>query len=333
MKKFSVSLMSSAFLVASCGLGLAADVANTTEQGATGSFAMFGQGVIPSGYEVNETEGARDCNDEDVENFCDTAFGFGGDVRVHLPLQGQGLSIQLEGLGDWHRAFDKNDADEDQNSLYHVGGAHIISRSGNLAFGAFGGVSFSDHISEGEASTSNHWIGGVELAAFLNSSTTIFAQVGYSGAYGGQDYVDDLVFGRVGARYFMSDNDRLEGWVGYGQTDTAEAGEDDRGRSDSESSGLNWLQLAANYERQLTASPVSVFVGYQGDYVDNVHHDDSGSYERTWAHAVKVGVRFNFGESLISEDRNGSRTFDLMNLRAPLNYADDLEPFFEIPPP
>lgn len=325
MKVTSIAFLSSAILLGSISSGLAADSvkkAQAARQGTTGSFAIWAQGLVPTGYEVNETYGARNCDDGGMENFCHNAFGIGGDARVHFPLQGQGLSIQLEGLGDWHKAFDPDDADDDENSLYGVGGAHIISRSGNMAFGAFGGISYSDHISEGEDSTSNHWVGGAEVASFLDNTSTLFAQIGYSGAYDGQDYVDKLVFGRVGARYFVSDHDRLEGWVGMGRTDTGEVGEPSR---------LNWVQMAANVERQLTASPLSVFAGYQGDHVDHVHDDDSDSYEKSWVHTFKLGIRYNFGESLKSEERNGSRTFELMNLRAPLTYADDLEP--SISPP
>lgn len=293
--------------------------------GASGSVAIWGQYVRPSGFEINEFEGGGvqtfTCDGPEALNFCDGAWGLGADARIHFPMGASGHAVQFETLADWHRAFESEDADEEQHSRYLAAGAHWIYRTGGFAVGAFGGVSDSDHISESESSTSRHAFGGIEAAAFLGASTTVFGQIGYAGAFGGEDYVDDLTFGRVGARYFLSDNDRFEGWVGGGVTNTAEDGDD---------SELDWLQLAVNYERQLAALPVSVFAGYQGDYVKVTDSEFTVASEEAWAHTFKIGARWAFGGSLRQEDRQGSRTFDLMNMRAPLSYADDLEPYVDV---
>jgi hypothetical protein len=290
--------------------------------GISGNVAIWGQYVYGNGYEVNELDGGTlfsfTCDDDGFDNFCGGVWGVGADARIHIPVGLAGHSIQLETLADWHRAFDDDDADDDEHSRHIAAGAHWIYRTDAYAFGAFGGVSGTEHISEGDTSNSRHGFGGVEAAAFISDSATIFGQIGYAGAIDGEDFVDDLIFGRAGARYFTSDYGRLEGWVGYGTSGKAE---------DGDNSDLDWVQLAVNYERQLTSLPVSLFGGYQGDYVKISDGDFPEANEQAWAHTFKIGARWSFGGSLKHEDRHGARTFDLMNLRAPLSYADDLEPF------
>ncbi len=325
-----ILILGATALVLSAGTSLAADPVTyepipqpvAERYAASGSVAIWGQYVYGNGYEVNEFFGGDTdsftCDDDGFDNFCGGVWGLGADARIHLPVGASGFSVQFETLADWHSAFDDDDADDDEHARYLAAGAHLIYRTGAYAIGGFGGVSDSDHISETESSTSRHAFGGVEAAAFIGESATVFGQVGYAGAFGGEDFVDDLVFGRLGARYFFTENDRLEGWAGYGSTNHAEEGDN---------SELDWLQLAVNYERQLSSLPVSAFIGYQGDHVKVTERTFSQANEQAWAHTFKLGARWSFGGSLRQEDREGSRTFDMMNLRAPLSYTDDLEPF------
>ena len=306
------------FLAAAPVLAFAADpVAPVQERygSISGNVAIWGQYVKPDDYgeRYEADEGSYDyylCDDS--ANFCDDSGGIGGDARIHFAL-GNGQAIQLEALGDWHRVFDRDDSGED--ATLATAGGHWIYRTGAMAFGAFGGLTYADHISESANSYSAQAFGGVEAAAFLGNAT-LFGQLGYGSGFEGQDYVEDITFGRLGARYFVTENDRLEGWVGYGYSDKAEEGDD---------AELEWFQLAANYERQISTTPLSAFVGYQGDYVKRQETGGWDDSERTWAHTFKVGARWSFGGSLQHEDREGARTFDFMNLRAPLAYADDLD--------
>ena len=282
----------------------------------SGNVALWGQYVRSSDFRNQYDLGGgaydySDCSDPGYDNFCGGAGGFGGDARIHFPV-GSGHAVQLEALLDWHQVIDKDDDGED--TFFGAGGGHWIYRTGAMAFGAFGGISHVKHISE-EQSYGTHAFGGGEIAAFLNNAT-LFGQLGYASSLDGKDEVEDLVFGRAGARYFFTENDRLEGWAGYGHSKSAESGDD---------AEMDWVQLAVNYEHQLSTMPLSFFAGYQGDFVDRQElgwYDDG---ERTWMHTFKIGVRLAFGGSLLHEDREGARTFDFVNLRAPLSYTDDLD--------
>lgn len=301
-----------------CGSASAADlVAEASPQrygSVSGNLAVWGQIVSPKGYLEQWDDGDidhYDCN-SDAGNFCDSSGGLGGDARLHIAL-GNAHAVQLEALGDWHEVFDNDD--EDEHALLFTAGGHWIYRTEAMAFGAFGGASFARHLSESSDSRTAMAFGGGEVAAFFGN-TTLFGQLGYGSGLAGEDYVESIAFGRAGARYFFTENDRIEGWVGYGHSGKAEQDDDAK---------LDWFQLAANYERQLSSLPLSGFVGYQGDYLKRQEMEGWDDYERTWAHTFKVGARWSFGGSLQHEDREGARTFDFMNLRAPLSYADDLE--------
>lgn len=283
----------------------------------SGNVAIWGQYVRGSDYRDQFDLGGGDydydyCGDPGIENFCGGAVGVGSDARIHFAL-GSGHAVQLEALLDWHQIIDDDDVD-DEDALFVAGGGHWIYRTGAMAFGAFGGASHTRHFSE-EYSYGTHAFGGGEMAAFLNNAT-LFGQLGYASSLDGIDEVEDLVFGRAGARYFFTENDRIEGWAGYGYSNSAESDDD---------AEMDWVQLAVNYEHQLSTMPLSLFAGYQGDYVDRQEGGPFDDAERTWMHTFKVGVRLAFGGTLLHEDREGARTFDFMNLRAPLSYTDDLD--------
>ena len=250
----------------------------------SGNVAVWGQYVSPDGFREQEDDGGiyrSGC--EDSGNFCDESGGMGGDARIHF-AHGDGYALQAEALGDWHKVFDKDDSGE--NAAFAAAGGHWIYRTGGMALGTFGGLGYADHLSESGDSHGTHAFGGAQIAAFVGNAT-VFGQLGYSQGLGGEDYVENMTFGRIGARYFVTENDRLEGWVGYGHSDKPEEGDDAK---------LDWVQLAANYERQISATPLSAFVGYQGDYVKRQDMEGGDEHERTWAHTVKVGARWSFGK-------------------------------------
>lgn len=280
----------------------------------TGNAAIWGQLVVPSGWEQAGPFFRNDCDTigggGGFVDFCDEDFGFGADARIHHSF-GNGYAIQLEGLFDYHRELDLADATDDEHTHHVMLGGHVIKRKGDMAFGAFAGISGTGHLDQVDQST--HGFIGAEGAYFMGYNT-FFGQIGFTGSLGGDDEVDNLIFGRVGARHFFTENALVEGWVGGGFTDDAE---------DGTSEELNWLQIGANFERKLDDKPFSVFVGYQGDYVEAADFAVSGD-ESVFVSTFKLGLRMTWGDSLKYENLNGARTFDLMNQRAPLSYSDEL---------
>ena len=275
----------------------------------SGNISVWGAGVIPSGYS-NEFEPA--CTDFGPSQFCEGDFGFGSDARVYYEFD-NGYGFQLESLFDYHLELDDNDSSDDEHAVHAAVAGHLIRRSGNMAYGAFLGLSGTGHLDQDERSV--HGIAGLE-AAMMQGNNTFFGQIGYAGAIAGEDQVENLIFGRAGARHFFSPNQRLEGSIAAGFSSEAESG-------DSEE--LTWVQFAANYEQKFDDNPFSWFVGYQGDYLDVPDPFASGD-ESVWVHTVLAGFRMTFGatDTLQQQDNYGARTFDLTNLRAPLSYPDEL---------
>ncbi len=317
MKRLSIGLLGAAAAAAlvSATPAFAADaiMAEPVAERFSGNVAIWGQYVSPSGWGrsgvFEDDDFSASCGDG---MFCGDAWGMGSDARAHYSF-GNGHALQFENLIDYHGNLRDDETRPDEGTLHAALGGHYIYRSGDLALGAFVGASVTSHIDDEERSV--HGFGGGEAAYFIGNAT-LFGQLGYAGRLAGDDYVDDLWFGRLGARYFFAPGSRLEGSVAYGISDHAQFTTDPDERGD-----LDWLQLAVNYEQQIGASPISGFVGYQGDYVEVT---TGLVQEEVWAHTFKVGLRMSFGGSLQEEDRSGARTFDFTNLRAPLSYSDEL---------
>ena len=277
----------------------------------TGNLSVWGAAVIPSGY--NDQFGDECTNGGGPNHFCEADFGFGGDLRAHYDM-GNGNAFQFEALLDYHRELDSTDSSDDEHAFHAAAVGHLIRRTGQMAYGAFVGVSGTGHLDQDDRSV--HGLIGLE-AAMIRGDKTFFGQVGYAGALSGDDEVDDLFFGRAGVRHFFDPNRRLEGSIAGGFSDTAEKGDLE---------DLRWLQVAANYEQKFEDSPYSWFVGYQGDYVDVPDAPFASGDSSVFVHTILAGFRITLGETdtLQQQDNYGARTFDLTNLRAPLSYPDEL---------
>ena len=291
----------------------------------TGNLAVWGQLVVPSGYSHggleanNAPSDADECSDFSFgkNDFCDIGGGFGADGRLHYN-SGEGYAIQFETLFDYHTSLhDDNDGDDDDDdadtaAIHGAFAAHWIARSEDTAYGLFTGLSGTQHMTDDDSPL--HAFGGLE-AAMHNGMTTFYGQVGGVFLLDGDDALKNMVFGRVGGRLFLDENSLIEASVGGGYAPDFDNDDPDTDRG-------YWFQGAAQYEQRLEDSPFSWFVGYQGDYVKS---DESGCCdESAWVHTFLAGVRMNIGESLYSENRDGANTFQLMNMRAPLAYAGEL---------
>jgi opacity protein-like surface antigen len=222
----------------------------------------------------------------DPDIFDENAWIFGGAARANYMVTDR-WNVQGDLFGDSNRI--------DEFSIDTVGGgAHVYWRDPNsFAFGVFGSV----------ASIGGGFIGlrefivGPEAQAYFGN-VTIYGQAYYGQLSQDDDSVD--VWGARGvARYFIHDNFKIEGEVGYRTIDEA-FGTD-----------LDQWTLAAQADYRFDSTPFSVFGRYQYDNFDFGFGDVD-------THKVLVGFRGTFGaDTLKAEDRFGA-TMDLPQSGLPL---------------
>jgi hypothetical protein len=174
-------------------------------------------------------------------------------------------------------ALDAGYADGDDASAYGVTG-HLFTNNSQYLVGGFLGVSGGDS-DVGDDSTA--WGGGVEGQYYMNN-VTLAAALGYST----NDDSDVDVWGLNGeARYFISENFRIEGGLGWFSAE-ADGGFED-----------NALSLGVGGEYQFAAAPVSIGLGYTNVQFDELDFD---------VDTISATVRYNFGGgSLLDRDRSG----------------------------
>jgi hypothetical protein len=168
-------------------------------------------------------------------------------------------------------ALDAGFIDGDDADSWGAAG-HLFMNNSSHLLGAFVGFSDSDD--------STTWGGGVEGQLYMNNFTLAGA-VGFSTD-------DDNDTDRWGvdaqARYFISENFRLQGLVGWQNVDAGGA-EDDL------------LRLGVGGEYLFAFAPVSVGLAYTNSQLDEADVDSD---------AISATVRYNFGGgSLLDRDRSG----------------------------
>jgi hypothetical protein len=132
-------------------------------------------------------------------------------------------------------------------------------------------------------------LGGGLVAETYMANTTLSGQVGY----GTIDDLDVDVWGLNGeARYFVSDNFRLDGSLGWVQAESGGVDAD------------GWL-AGVGGEYQLTDSPISFTAGYRHSELNDLDVSED---------AFTVGVRYSFGGDLRARDRAGANVGGLDRL-------------------
>jgi hypothetical protein len=202
--------------------------------------------------------------------------GFGDDDADGYGIEGAyafqatpSLGVQIDG------AF--NDTDDDE--AYGVTG-HVHARNDSYLFGGFVGLA--------DVADETVWSVGLEGEKYYNN-VTVAAAAGYASA----DDSDADIYGVDGqVRYFLSDNFRIQGALGYAKVEAGPA--DD-----------NVWSAGVGGEYQFAALPVSVFGGYSHSEFDDA--DISSD-------AFTIGVRYNFGGSLKDRDRKGASLAGLSSL-------------------
>jgi hypothetical protein len=157
--------------------------------------------------------------------------------------------------------------------------AHVFTRNDRYLFGGFGAVSNNDD--------DTSWQVGLETAKYFDRAT-----VGVAAAYGESDNDVEAYGVTVSGDYFVTDNARVGGHVGWANVDTT--GGD----------GDGWA-YGVSGEYQLDVYPVSFGLSYT-----RIDSDDAG-FE---ADVVGVTVRYNWGGTLFDRDRRGASQADRIGL-------------------
>nr|WP_172977824.1 hypothetical protein [Pseudorhizobium flavum]CAD6602676.1 hypothetical protein RFYW14_01186 [Pseudorhizobium flavum] len=203
-----------------------------------------------------------------------------------------GSGFNVQGDLDWARTTVEEDFDYNRFG----GTGHLYYRpSQDFAFGAFGSWSrFQSDIFglagiPGLDDDIDDKLAGIE-GAWFNDAATVYAALGYGkAAYSGEEA--DHYMGRLGLRYFLSDNIRfdLEGSLNRLSYDVADL-------------DIRTLKAVANYRPETL--PVTFFAGYRYDeWEPSLDGASVGSEDN---HSVMAGMRVHFGSnSLKDEERSG----------------------------
>lgn len=179
-----------------------------------------------------------------------------------------------------------------------AGTAHVYHRpTQDYAIGAFGqvtrfGTDFFDNMGVTGLDTDiTDKMAGIE-GAWFNDLATAYIQLGYGQAsWAGEDA--DHLMGRLGFRYFITDNIRFDIEGALHRFSHAETDAD---------LDVRTLKTVANYRPDGT--PVSLFAGYRYDEWEPSVSGISRGTEKN--HSIFAGLRYHFGSvSLKAEERSG----------------------------
>lgn len=185
------------------------------------------------------------------------------------------LGVQFDG------GYNKVEVDggDDVDSFNGVG--HLFTRNASYGFGGFAGVVDYD---------------GATFAAGGIEGVKYFDQITVAGGAGyGQIDVDgfgeaDVLGANAEARYFVTDNFRLNGGLGLSQIELDDA-------------DLDVFSASVGGEYQFASLPLSAFAKYEYNDLGEIN-DGFDSYDIS-ANVISVGLRFTFGGSLRERDRSG----------------------------
>lgn len=201
----------------------------------------------------------------------DTDFGDaetdGGQVEGAVAFAVGGLTAAIDGQ--------VGDAQDDGQSATMALTGHINTTGEASRYGAFLGVQ--------DVSGVDTWVVGAEGLFTLSPSVNVYVQ----GGYGWSDEVDDLDVwaARVEARWFVSDNFRLD--AGMGAASLGDGSND-----------VSAYNFAAGAEYQFAGTPWSIHGGYEYLWADDLANLD--------ANIVSVGARYTFGGSLRDRENAGA---------------------------
>lgn len=204
----------------------------------------------------------------------------GGDADADVwSVKGAVASALTSSVGgqidfDWSN-YSVDDVDGDLN--VYTPTVHLFY---NADFGRVGGFAGVAHNDDGD-----FWGLGAEGQFNVDPKWTLYGAVGYGQLDAdGADGNLDVWSVRAEARYFLTENTRLEGFGTWSNLD-----------GDGESTDV-WT-LGAGAEYQFASAPFSVFGRYEHTKMNDFDVD---------ADAFKIGLRWNFGGTLLQRDRSGA---------------------------
>lgn len=225
--------------------------------------ASAATGYVGAAYTRAEVDAGPVSNDTD-------AFGVEGAIAFNAS-KSLGLDI------------DAAYADSDDSDSSTGAAAHLYAKGDTYKFGGFVGLA--------DAGDTVYSVGIEGQKNY--GQMTVAAALGYASA-------DDTDVDAVGVdaelRYFVTDNFRLSGKIGYANLD-GPGGDDDL------------LAGGVGVEYQLASTPVSFTAGYQHSEFDTA--DVSSD-------AFSVGIRYNWGGSLKERNDNGPSFAGLSSLTGAL---------------
>lgn len=206
-------------------------------------------------------------------NYADVNTRAGGDHGTSAVIDGS-VAIPLQGAWTVTASGDVSISDNDlSDETVASGAAHLTRKIGDSArIGAFAALS--------RPSNDTLWAVGAEAQKYFDKVTL----TGLA-AYGQSNDLDaDLYTVRGEARYFVSDNIRLNAGAGWSRIDT--------------NVNADLWDVNAGGEYKFANSGWSTFAKYT--------HAESKDLAKLNSDAVRVGFRYTFGGSLKDRDRAGA---------------------------
>lgn len=180
------------------------------------------------------------------------------------------------GNGSLGGQFDATIGESENTSSWNIGG-HLFTRDDNYLFGGF--VNYGNTEPDG-APDSSAWTAGVEGQWYAGRNTFDWA-ISYSDA---EDLDATFTGADVGLTHFATDNFSFGGGLGFGNVDVA--------GFDS-----NTMTYGIGAEYQFASAPISIYGGWNHAEIDDFD---------TQADTLSVGVRYNWGGSLLERNRSGA---------------------------
>lgn len=180
------------------------------------------------------------------------------------------------GNGSLGGQFDATIGESEDTSSWNIGG-HLFTRDDNYLFGGF--VNYGNTEPDG-GPDSSAWTAGVEGQWYAGRNTFDWA-ISYSDA---EDLDATFTGADVGLTHFVTDNFSFGGGLGFGNVDVA--------GFDS-----NTMTYGIGAEYQFASAPISIYGGWNHAEIDDFD---------TQADTLSVGVRYNWGGSLLERNRSGA---------------------------
>ncbi|MGD9968080.1 MAG: hypothetical protein AB7T59_16290 [Hyphomonadaceae bacterium] len=197
-----------------------------------------------------------------------------------IDVEGDGWQIggatAWGGEGSVGVQLDATLGESEDTTSYNIGG-HLFSRSDSYLFGGFANYG---NVDPDGGSDFGLWSIGLETQWYMDR-TTLDGALSYSDA---EDIDATLTALDLGLTHFVTDNFSFGGNVGFGDLEVLGADAD-------------VMAYGLNAEWQFASAPVSLFGGWNHAEIDDFNSD---------ADTLSIGVRYNWGGSLIERNRSGA---------------------------